>query len=444
MRLKMHDLSTESLLKYDKQVPRYTSYPTAPFFKSIESDVYIDALKRFRRTKKPLSLYFHIPFCKTMCLFCGCTVVLNRKPERQSSYVDSLLNEIDLTCEHLGKREVSQLHFGGGTPTNLSEKEFQILFKKIRQNFILLEDAEISIEIDPRTVGDGKKLSFLRTLFNRVSFGVQDTSPVVQEAIRRRQTAEMSLLTVQRARALEFDSINVDLIYGLPYQTVESFAETADRIVEMAPDRIALFSYAKVPWLKPHQKAIPDEALPTTNVKFQIYRVARARFIEAGYTAIGMDHFAKNGDTLDLAYKEKRLHRNFQGYSLKLSEDMIGFGLSSIGFIEGTYIQNTKDLKEYQQAIDEEKLPVVRGLIQNEQDKLRYQIIQRVMCNFEVDLTDLSFEKELDLLKEMPELVEVEGSCVRATPLGELFIRNIAAVFDGYLSQNTESYSRSI
>ncbi len=432
------------LAKWNIPVPRYTSYPTAPQFRAVNQGLYREKLRLFDRSEKPLSLYFHVPFCKTMCLFCGCSVVLNRKPERQSQYLTHLLKEIELVAQTFStRRPVSQLHLGGGTPTSLTEVQFEQLMEKIHLHFVLMPDAEISIEIDPRTVyaDSGSKLSLLKRLgFNRVSFGVQDLDPMVQEAVRRRQSEEMTVSTYYKARELGFEGINIDLIYGLPYQTAERFAKTAEKLVELKPDRIAFYSYAKIPWLKEHQKAIPDETLPSTEEKFQIYVEARARFMRGGYTAIGMDHFALASDSMSQAYLKKTLARNFQGYALQLADDMIGFGLTSIGFIENSYFQNAKELSEYQESIKKGFLPVARGYVLGEEDILRRKIIQEMMCHFEVDKQYASLA-DLSALQQEGLVVEMENK-VAATPLGRLFIRLIASKFDSYL--NKGQFSKAV
>ncbi len=456
-----NDVNPEKILTFNRQIPRYTSYPTAPFFEEIESDVYVRALQKFDQSTKPLSLYVHIPFCRSMCLFCACSVVLNRKKEKQQSYLYCLLQEIKKVSSYFQtKREISQLHFGGGTPTALSEEEFSLLFESLNQHFSFTKNAEISIEVDPRTVFEdqGKKLIFLRKFFSRVSFGVQDLDPKVQEAVKRRQSEEMTVMTYRLARELNFLSINVDLIYGLPLQSVTSFQKTAEKIIHMNPDRIAFFSYAKVPWLKPHQKAIEQSTLPKDLEKFQIYAQARKLFLENGYEAIGMDHFAKSDDSLYKGFLEKKLQRNFQGYTLKLADDLIGFGVSSIGFIEETYVQNAKEISVYSDLLSEQGLPISKGKISTFDDRVRYWTIQRIMCDFVIDKKefetlfsipfDIYFQKENILLKglEQQELIYQNSIQIQATEWGELFVRNIACVFDQYLQkkQQKQIYSQSI
>jgi oxygen-independent coproporphyrinogen-3 oxidase len=435
----------ELLAKWNLPVPRYTSYPTAPQFYSVVEEQLLAKFASFDQTNKPLSLYFHIPFCKSMCLFCGCSVVLNRKPERQAAYFDHLLKEIELVAKNFStKRPVSQLHLGGGTPTSLTEEQFDALMAKVHTHFTLTPDAEISIEVDPRTVyaDKGTKLTALKRLgFNRVSFGVQDLDPIVQEAVRRRQSEEMTVSTYYKARELGFLGINIDLIYGLPHQTVERFSKTAERLIELKPDRIAFYSYAKVPWLKEHQKAIPDETLPSTEEKFRIYVDARARFMNAGYTAIGMDHFSLSTDPMSHAYRNQTLTRNFQGYAVEMAEDMIGFGLTSIGFLENGYFQNLKELEDYQTCIAQGRIPVHRGYLLNAEDILRREAIQSIMCHFEIDKKVFGHLANVDSLLTDGLLQDTPDKYV-ATPLGRLFIRLVASRFDSSL--NKGQFSRAV
>ncbi|MCH9610704.1 MAG: Oxygen-independent coproporphyrinogen III oxidase [Chlamydiales bacterium] len=384
-----------------------------------------------------------------MCLYCGCSVILNRKPENEARYVDYLMREIDLVTEHFDKRAVTQLHFGGGTPTKLSIPLFQKLYEKIASTFEI--SGEVAIEIDPRTVTEdrGRKLRFLKELgFNRVSFGVQDTNWQVQEAVKRRQSLEMTEKTYAWARELQFDGVNIDLIYGLPYQTAQTFKETVRHILAMRPDRISLFSYAKVPWLKKHQLAIKDETLPSTEEKFQIYQEARQAFVTAGYIAIGMDHFALPTDEMALCYKEKRLQRNFQGYSAKLAKDQLGFGTTAIGFVQNCYAQNIKTLPEYYAAIDQNELPVCRGMELSQQDIECKWLIHTLMSNFCLDKREYErlFGKRYRFeIKECQEFVTETEDFVQVTAEGELFIRNIAMNFDAYLQTSEKpQYSQSI
>jgi oxygen-independent coproporphyrinogen-3 oxidase len=431
-------IDPEILLRWNRAVPRYTSYPTAPQFGAIGEEVARERIEMLGKTDRPLSIYIHIPFCKTMCLFCGCSVILNRKPERQAAYLELLLREIEMI--ELEGREVTQLHLGGGTPTSLTEEEMERLMGALRRKFRLT--GEIAIEVDPRTAGT--KLDALRRLgFNRISFGVQDLDPHVQEAVRRRQSEAMTVETYERARKLGFEGINIDLIYGLPLQTPETFRRTAGRIIELRPDRISFFSYAKVPWLKEHQKAIREEDLPSDAEKFQIYVEARVAFMQAGYRPIGMDHFALETDEL---FRGK-LYRNFQGYSVQKAEDLLGLGVTAIGFMQGAFLQNVKTIEEYRARIERGLLPVYRGYVLKREDEIRRWIIGELMCRFAVDKREFEekFGAPLDRYcnrKLDPELVEETDDFIRATPIGRLFIRITAAAFDQYLEQGR--YSRAI
>jgi oxygen-independent coproporphyrinogen-3 oxidase len=448
------------LRHWDRPVPRYTSYPTAPQFYPLNFTEIDRALKTFDVRDKPLSLYLHIPFCRTMCLFCGCSVILNRKPERQAAYVNLLLEEIRLYASRFTqKRRVAQLHFGGGTPTQLSCSEFDVIMDALHRAFVFDAKAECSIEIDPRTVyfDEGKKLRYLHQLgLNRVSFGVQDLDPEVQRAVKRHQTEEMTVMAYELARDIGFLGINLDLIYGLPYQTRARFHRTATRIAELKPDRIALFSYAKVPWLKAHQKAIDEQAEPSVEEKFAIYQDARETFLNAGYVGIGMDHFALDGDSLSRAYRDQTLFRNFQGYSLQLADDMLGFGITSIGMISDTFVQNVKTLDEYAMEIQAGRIPIVRGFVLSEEDRRRRYVIQTLMCRFMLDKREFQrlYGREFDVefasaqaalvsLKEEG-LLEETAEALLPTTQGRLFIRLIAAAFDAYLKPEQHRYSRSV
>ncbi len=448
----MSEIDLQLLARLNKPAPRYTSYPTAPEWTSLAPATYAEKLRSLGNG--PLSLYFHIPFCKSMCLYCGCSVILNRKPENEERYVAYLCKEIDLITTLIGKGAlVRQLHFGGGTPTKLTIPLFQRLFEKIASSFTLDPTGEIAIEIDPRTVieDEGEKLRFLHRLgFNRISFGVQDTNEKVQEAVKRRQSLEMTLHTYRLGRSLGFQGISIDLIYGLPCQTTLTFAETIEEIVQMRPDRISLFSYAKIPWLKPHQKAIPDNTLPTVEEKFQIYAEARHRLIQEGYVAIGMDHFALASDDMAIAYRTKNLQRNFQGYSLKLAEEMISFGVTAIGFAAQTYVQNQKELPDYYSSLDRGELPIHRGKVLSPDDLLRKWVIHTLMCDFELDKEkfrelfnakfDDYFKEEIERLVELEKdgLVENRKEKIWVTPMGELFVRVVAMVFDAYVNRQAE------
>jgi oxygen-independent coproporphyrinogen-3 oxidase len=445
-------LKPELLAQLHKAVPRYTSYPTAVEWIPLTAEAYLTKLSSM---KEELSLYIHIPFCERMCLYCGCAVILNRKAENEIRYVDTLIQEIDLVTHSLQhKATITQLHFGGGTPTKLSEDLLIKLMEKLESAFEIDFSQEVAIEIDPRTVSEdrGRKLRLLKQLgFNRVSFGVQDTDDIVQEAVKRRQSWQMTKETFLLAKELGFSNINIDLIYGLPFQTRHSFQNTISQIIELKPDRIALFSYAKVPWLKPHQKAIKEETLPSFEEKFFIYAQAREQLLQNGYVAIGMDHFALEKDALAIAYKHKKLTRNFQGYSVQAAPEMIGLGLTAVGFVQGGYFQNHKHLADYTHSISRGILPTHRGFVLSEEDLLRKKLIHSLMCHFELEKqgeflpcfsglhTELLQLETLGLVRNTPDMLYV-------TALGELFVRNIAVLFDSYSSQRNGSttFSKSI
>jgi oxygen-independent coproporphyrinogen III oxidase len=435
------------LAEFNRPVPRYTSYPTAPEWEALQEGTYREHLAA---QQGPLSLYIHIPFCHSMCLYCACSVVLNRRPENEERYVQALLREIEMVHGLTGKRRVTQLHFGGGTPTKLSDAQLSTIMDRLHLYDI---DGEIAMEIDPRTV-NLQKLQHLKSLgFNRVSFGVQDTNAQVQEAVKRRQSAEMSRATVEMAREVGFSGINIDLIYGLPHQTQETFRETVDEIIAMRPNRIALFSYAKVPWLKSHQKAIKDETLPSTEEKFAIYANAREQFIAAGYIAIGMDHFALPDDPIAKAFRAGELQRNFQGYSLQLADDLIGLGMSSTGFVGDAYFQNEKDLVAYHEAIAKGRLPVFRGKLLSEDDKIRRWTIGQIMCNFQIDKGrfeerfgipfDTYFSEEQGAIEQLIEEGLITED-LHATLYGSLFIRNVASTFDAYFKPEQARFSKAV
>lgn len=447
-------LNLELLERANQPIPRYTSYPTAVEWRPLSSATYGESLASCGAEGKPLSLYLHIPFCKRICLYCACSVVLNRRRDRESAYVNALLQEIHLVRKALGGRlPLRQLHFGGGTPTQLSIEELSRIMVQLQEAFDLDREGEIAIEIDPRTVweeGSGK-LEALRNMgFNRVSFGVQDTDPRVQRAVRRDQSEEMTCQTFHEAVALGFQEINVDLIYGLPHQTVTSFTHTCEVITALQPARIALYSYAKVPFLKPHQRAIREETLPQMEEKFAIYLAAREHFLAQGYHALGMDHFALPHSTLATALEEKRLQRNFQGYTVRYAEHLLGLGMTATGFVQGGYFQNVKSLEEYQQKMQEGELATLRGHLLTEDDKRRHWVIQRLMCDLRLDKKefasqfgcdfDITFSAEAKALAQLEKdgLLLQEGDTLLPTELGKTLIRNIACSFDWYLRQPTQ------
>lgn len=440
----------------NSRLPRYTSYPPTPHFSFLTEPTYLHHLQKSEGT---FSLYIHIPFCKKMCLFCACSVVLNRKEENLNRYLQALFQEIDLLCQSGKKYLISQLHIGGGTPTSFQEHHFEQLFEKLFASFKFLLDCEISIEIDPRTIYQDpeKKLSFFKKLgITRISMGVQDLDAKVQKAIQRNQTFSMTASAIAAGKKLAFEGIHMDLIYGLPYQNLASFTETLDQVIHFSVDRISLFSYAHVPWIKIHQKALPEKALPNASEKLALYLEAKKKFIQAGYVPIGMDHFAKKEEELVKAFKEKTLHRSFQGYSVKKADYSLGLGCSSIGLVQGLYVQNQTKLEDYYQALQKGSLPIFKGHLLQKEDQIRFWVIQQILCFQKVDKRlfkthfSVSFDSHFCSLKEklqkmeQQKLIQQEEDQVQATAKGSLFLRHIASLFDAYLQTLEKKYSRGI
>jgi oxygen-independent coproporphyrinogen-3 oxidase len=444
-------LDDDLLRRFDVPGPRYTSYPTADRFgEAFDAQQYQRMLVARNASTAPLSIYVHIPFCESVCYYCACNKVITRHHERAAEYLDALATEIDLHVTALGSGlPVSQLHLGGGSPTFLSDAELTRLMSTLRGAFNLLPDAEISIEVDPRTVTPAR-LSHFRTLgFNRISFGVQDIQPEVQQAVHRVQPFEDVRVLVAAARVQGWESINVDLIYGLPKQTPQSLAETVSRIAELRPDRVALYGYAHLPERFKPQRRIVTAELPTGADRVAMLRGAIRGFLAAGYEDIGMDHFALPGDALARARRAGRLHRNFQGYSTQPDCDLVALGVSAIGRMGSSYSQNAKTLSEYYEALAQRRFPVVRGLALDHDDLLRRDVIMALMCQGRVDLTTLGHAHDVDgaayFAPELASLqvftadglVEIDddanGATVQVTPRGWLLVRAIAMVFDRHL-----------
>jgi len=438
----------EFLAKYNRPGPRYTSYPTAPVWNdAFGPDDLIRAHEEAERAKTPVSLYMHIPFCESLCLFCACNVVIEKNKAVSPPYLGILKRETERISRSVSKdRPVVQFHWGGGTPTYLTPAQIEDLFNFTREHFQFSPDAEIGIEIDPR-VTSREHLETLRKLgFNRLSMGIQDFHADVQKAIHRIQPFEMTRDLLFAARELGFDSINVDLIYGLPYQTPDRFGHTVDQILELAPDRVALFSYAHVPWLKKQQGSFAAH-LPEGMEKFEIFRIGLLKFLEAGYLYIGMDHFAKPGDELALSQQNRTLHRNFQGYTTKAGAGLYGMGITAISGFQNAYAQNHRDIPSWEKAVNERGIATMRGYHLSSEDRLRRAVINRLLCHtvvvkdeisrdFGIDFDD-SFEEELRRLEPFREdgLVTMDQGQIRATWLGRIFIRNLAMVFDPYLEK---------
>jgi len=381
-------IDKSTIQKFDIAGPRYTSYPTAPVWSNeVNDQVYIQKLMDFGQSNKTLSLYIHVPFCQTMCTFCGCNVVIRKQDEKYGDeYLKYLFKEIDLVAHYIGnKKQVKQFHWGGGTPTYFSEEQIERLFNKVQENFEIDLNSEIAIEIDPRTINKSKVKKLKALGFNRISMGVQDFDQKVQEAVNRVQPFELVKEFYAWCRQLEFKSVNFDLIYGLPHQTQKSFSDTVEKVIALKPDRIALYSFAYVPWLKKHQNKIDQKALPSNDVKLEIFLKARSQFLDEGYQAIAMDHFALKADELATAFDQGTLYRNFMGYTVKPADEYIGLGLTSISFLENTFIHNQKTLPDYYRLLEENKLPVERGKILSSDDRIRQWTINALMCQFQID-----------------------------------------------------------
>jgi len=457
-------ITTELLTKFDVPGPRYTSYPTADrFVEAFGEADYLRALAQRRSglaaSSLPLSLYVHVPFCESLCYYCACNKIITKHHERAVPYLRYLAKEVELHVQHIGAgQSVSQLHLGGGTPTFLSDDELGELMALLRRNFALVPGGEYSIEVDPRTIDEARLATLARLGFNRLSFGVQDFDPDVQKAVHRVQPAEQVFALVAAARRIGFESVNVDLIYGLPKQTPASFDRTLAQVAELRPDRIALYAYAHLPErFKPQRRIIAID-LPGASHKVSMLARSLAAFDAAGYVYVGMDHFALPSDALAVAKRQGRLHRNFQGYSTQPNCDLIGLGVSAIGKVGATYSQNAKTLAEYQDLLDQGHLPVVRGLAVSRDDLLRRAVIMALMCQGELvyesvesaHLIDFRsyFAAELERLRAMQDqgLVRLADGGIQVTATGWFFVRGVAMVFDKYLQadRNRARFSKII
>jgi oxygen-independent coproporphyrinogen-3 oxidase len=443
----------EIMDRYNVPGPRYTSYPTAPEWSdSFGRGDFETALAESNMASpaRPLSLYMHLPFCRTLCLFCGCNVVINKDRAVSHPYIERLKWEIARVAERLDcSRPVVQFHWGGGTPTYLDAGQLEDLFLFAKKRFTFAPDAEIGIEVDPRTTSDDQVITLRRLGFNRMSLGIQDFNPLVQKTVRRIQPYEQTRALFDLCREQRFESLNIDLIYGLPHQTPESFLDSVDKVIGMKPDRVAMFSYAHVPWLKKQQGSFAKH-IPQGMDKFRIFVAGIERFTQAGYIYIGMDHFALPGDELFVAQRNRTLHRNFQGYTTKAGADLIGMGVSSISGLDRVYAQNRRDLKEYYTDIDRQELPTMRGMRLTEEDVVRRTVISRLLCHcvlhkkeieseFRIAFDDY-FADELPRLDTLQRdgLVELSGDVVQVTSIGRIFIRNVGMVFDTYLRKAKE------
>lgn len=452
-------VTAELLARHDRPGPRYTSYPTAvEFHEGITADDYAARLAAADGLgDAPLSVYVHLPFCDERCLFCGCHVIISPDHADAAPYLELLKREATLVAERLPhRRRFAQLHLGGGTPTYYRPEQLSDFLRHFLRLFQPLPGAELAVEVDPR-VTTAAHLDALADLgFNRVSFGVQDFTPAVQEAVNRLQTVEQTAALVAHARERGFHGINADLIYGLPLQTPETFERTVETVVGLGVDRAAVYSFAFVPWVRGNQKRIEEEQLPSPETKLTLFALARERFLGAGYEPIGMDHFSLPDDDLARAKREGRLRRNFQGYAVIPGDDVIGLGISAIGDVRGAYIQNEKKLSTYEEAIAAGRLPVARGVVRTDDDEVRRTVIHELMCNFRVDTAavarsyDIDFEAyfaaDLALLAPYGRegMVRVRPGRIEATPMGELFVRNLAMCFDRYMREKHTGEARPV
>ncbi|HEY3571156.1 MAG TPA: oxygen-independent coproporphyrinogen III oxidase [Thermoanaerobaculia bacterium] len=451
----------EMIVKYDRPGPRYTSYPTAPQLTDDFGPLqYREVLARSgaEASPRPLSLYVHVPFCDVRCFFCGCNVTISRDRTWGRRYLPMLAREVEMAAALLqaGRREVVQVHWGGGTPTFLPADDLRELMAILRRSFRLSPDCEIGVEVDPREASPGQLDALAESGVNRLSFGLQDLNPEVQKAVNRIQSVEETWGVMRGARERGIDSLNVDLIYGLPLQTPERFAATVQEVLRMSPDRLALFNFAYLPEMFKHQRAIDPLALPDPAAKLRMLEETIAALTTAGYVFIGMDHFAKPGDPLAQALRSRTLTRNFQGYTTHGDCDLVAFGVSSISHVAGGFAQNVKSLHEYATAMQEGRFATCRGLDMTPEDHLRRDVILRLMCDFRLDKREVErrygidfdnhFAADLPKLAPMIDdgLVEATPDRIEVTPLGRLLVRNIAMSFDAYLGANTTRFSRTV
>jgi oxygen-independent coproporphyrinogen-3 oxidase len=442
--------------KYSKPGPRYTSYPTAlEFNESFDVNAFDKELEN-QDKNRPLSLYFHLPFCRSACYFCGCNVVYTSKESKKDRYIDYIEKELEILSLKVDtSRVVTQMHFGGGTPTFFDKEQLDRVIKLIQKHFKNFDkDAEISCEIDPRFFTTDHMEVLKNGGFNRISFGVQDFDPKVQEAVHRIQSYEVTKQAIDIARDAGIKSVNVDLIYGLPYQTFETFKKTLDLALKLKADRFAVFNYAHVPWMKKTMRKIDETTLPEPKEKLEILKYSIEFFENNGYKMVGMDHFAKPEDELFKAIEKGELHRNFQGYTTKGGADLIGVGLTSIGEGKDYYVQNFKDMREYEEAIDAGKLPVQRGIKLTDDDVVRNFVIMELMSNFKLNIKRVEkefniefkeyFKEALENLQEFVEadLITITDSDITVSPTGTMLIRNIAMPFDAYMKKDEENKKR--
>jgi len=442
--------------KYNKNVPRYTSYPTAPHFKSdFDYQQAISHLKNLD-ANQPVSLYIHIPFCEILCLYCACNTKIVSTQKPVESYLEYLKTELSILKNTLpGKLKVDHLHFGGGTPTTMSAKNFDVLFTHLKEAFDIDYNGELSIEIDPRVITDDKIDMFVKAGINRVSFGVQDFDKDVQTAINRDQPYELVSEVVQKLRDRGIESVNFDLIYGLPSQSVKTIEETVRLTKEIMPERISIYGYAHVPHIKKHQKVLEQYHIPAASERFEIFKKAKNDLMDIGYEFVGIDHFVLKNDSLHSSYKNKTMHRNFQGYTTDKNKTMLSLGSTAISQTENTYMQNNHDLSSYREAIDEGKLPIAKFIELTEDDKIRRDIIEKLLCYYEVNLNDIekmygleqgSFSTELSMLQNFQAdgIIEINDRVIKVQPECKILVRIIASYFDDYLNRVKFTHSSAV
>jgi oxygen-independent coproporphyrinogen-3 oxidase len=458
----LREIPDEIMKRYDVPGPRYTSYPTAPVWSDDfgEAD-HITAMRNSATSGRPLSVYVHLPFCESLCIYCGCNVVITKRREQAAWYLDRLEDEIRRTADLCGAyhRKTVQVAWGGGTPTYLAPDQVEYLMGLIGECFPLSKDAEVAIEVDPRVTTREHVEAIVRAGFNRISMGIQDFDPAVQEEIHRVQPYEMTRDLIQWCREEGLDSVNVDLVYGLPLQTADKFEKTIDLVQTLEPDRISAFSYAHVPWLKPQQRKFKDADLPQGPEKFEIFTRLVERMTGAGYEFIGMDHFAKPDNELAVALRTGALWRNFQGFTTKAGTDLVGMGVTSIGSFDDAFTQNVKDLQEWNARLDASRMATHRGMWLSDDDRIRRDVIQDIMCRYRFDPDATSKQHEIDareyFAKEIDGFgqLEADGMLVQdgrggfeLTSRGRLFVRNVCMTFDAHLDPNAEKpvFSRTV
>ena len=449
-------LGPEIATKYDLRVPRYTSYPTAPHFhEGIDGEAYANWLAQLDPAT-PLSLYFHIPFCDSMCWFCGCFTRIVKHYEPIKAYLDVLLDEISLVADKLpGRFRAQHLHWGGGSPTLLTGEDWLLTVERLRALFDIDETAEIAVEMDPRDTTEDYVKALAKAGVNRASIGVQDYHEDTQVAVNRIQPYEVTRTVIEWLRGHGIDDINMDLMYGLPYQTVDRVIDMVDKTVVLSPARIALFGYAHVPWMKAHQKKIDEAILPDAAARWAQSEAAAARLVENGYVRVGLDHFARADDSLVSSLQDGTLHRNFQGYTADAAPALIGLGASAIGSLPQGYVQNTLSLKEYRENIAEGRLPTKKGIAVSPEDLLRRRIVESLMCDLSVDLAKVCADTDFDPSDFAAEratlaplvtdgIITMDGDAITVTEDGRPLIRLVAAAFDTYLNKGEKKHSRAV